>query len=536
MFARGVIGVTAAAVLAYAAALVFGGKYFPAPGQTGAAREHILLFVGITVAVSMLHVAACLASRRMPPRLATVLLVGVGVRLILLFGSPAPILEGDHARVRFEGRMLNRGLNPYEFKPVQLMDQEVDDSLFSGEQLARLRAARATMSATDTAPRPSELQRPDLRTDSTALSLWISSLADRFKPSNTRGYAFLILCADVLAGFLLLLALRSLHLPLGWLLIYAWCPVLLKEAYCTMAIDAFMMPAVAGLVYCLASGRTFLTAIPMALCAALRPATLFLLPVLGRRIGLFGVVLALVLVAVPYLPFHNSEVPVPNYVEGQAYAWRNLEYNSALENGFRGTLRYVPVQAENSLTIAGVSIVRPDERLFDLLSKVACLVVLLGVVTYATIRFGPDRLIEGGDRVGALGDLFLVLATLLLVSPVLQPQHAIWLLPILVVRPRGAAWLALPGLVSLCYLTHLVDPQAADLTFLGGQVSFRAFEYGTFVLLLLIGALQRTSSEVEEDEVGHTYRGVVGTEEDFAVEDPVFTDEPDPLSVTTFDT
>jgi hypothetical protein len=82
----------------------------------------------------------------------------------------------------------------------------------------------------------------------------------------------------------------------------------------------------------------------------------------------------------------------------------------------------------------------------------------------------------------------------------------------------------------------LVDPQAADLTFMDGRVSFRALEYGTFVLLLLLGAFRRTTGDAEEEEVGFRYRGVVGTEEDFAVEDPVFTDEPDPLSVTTFDT
>jgi hypothetical protein len=519
LIARAVIGVAAAAVIFYAAGLVLGGGSFPAPGEPGANPDHVILLVAVTLGVTFLHVVACLVAQRSPPRLFYVLLVGVAARLILLFGAPAPVLEGDHARIRFEGRLVNLGLNPYEFRPVHLMDEDPQGIALSASELARVQQARAALTASTDAPRPEQILRPDLRTDSTPLSLLISALADRFKPASTRGYAYFVLCADVLAGFLLLLALRARRLPAGWLLIYAWCPVLLKEAYTTLALDAFLMPALAGLIYCLAAGRRIWAALPLGLALALEPAFLFVAPVVGRKIGLPAVLLALVLAALPVLPFvQMGDVPVESYLEGQIHVWRYHEYNSVLENLFRGALGHLPQQAENTLIIAGVQIVGPGQPLSGLLAKVCCLVVLLGVVTYLVIRFRPERDDEEVGFQPGPGDLFVCLLALLATAPVLQPQHALWLLPLLVVRFFGTAWIALPGLVSLCYLTHLDGPQQADLVILGGMFSFRVLEYGAVLLLLALDLLWQPFLGLGADEDGAFYRATVGDEETLAFE------------------
>lgn len=512
MFGRVVIGAAAIAVLAFSVSLVLGAEYFPAAGDAGALPRHVVLLVVATLAVSLLHVGACVVAHRRPPRLLTVLFVGVAARLILLFGAPGPVLEGDRERLRFDGRMVNLGLNPYEFKASQLGDPTPSDALLDTEQLDRLRHARATLSAGADGPRPEALRRPDRRTEASPLSLWIAALADRLKPQSSIGYAFMILCADVLAGFLLILALRALHLPLGWLLIYAWCPVLLREGYVTYSVDMFLMPALAGLVYCIASSRKLMTALPMAICIALRPATLLLLPIVGRRVGILPVLLAVLLSVVPLLPFQSPSVPVGNYAEGPVHTWRYYEYNSALENSLRGVLKYVPYRAENSLTIAGVEIVRPDEKLDALLAKVCCLIALLGVVTYAVIRLRPDTGLIGAGRSAAMTDMFIILAALLFVSPVLKPSHALWLLPILVLRPMGISWLMLPGLLSISYLTHLVGPDAADLTLPGGLLSFRVFEFGALLALLVVDAIWGRSMFLEPDETAAKRREIVQIE------------------------
>lgn len=491
MSGRVVIGLAALAVVAYAVGLVAAGPYFPDPGAKGVVREHVLLFVGATLLVSLFYVMACVVAHKRPPRLRVVIFVAVAARLVLLFGSPQAILEGDRPRTRFDGRMVNQGLNPYEFTPAHLADAHEDDALLDDAQLERLQRARAKMTASGDAPRPEDVRRPDLRTHATPLALWTASLGDWFKPKSSSGYAFLILCGDVLAGFLLLLALRAVGLPLGWLIAYAWCPILLKEAYCTQSVDALMMPALAGLVYCFASGRNVAGAIPMALCIALRPFMIVLLPVASRKLGWLGVLLAVILATLPAVAMHDHNVPVQRYFEGQVHVWRHYEYNSALENVFRGLLKHLPYRAENSLTIAGVDVVRPDSRLDVLLAKVACMVVLLGVVTYTVIRVRPDTDLPATDRYAMLSDVFVVLVALLLVSPVLQPNHALWLLPLLVLRPTGMSWFALPGILALSHLTHLVGPRAADLTFFNDKVSFRVVEFGLFLGLYLMDLIWR---------------------------------------------
>jgi hypothetical protein len=135
--------------------------------------------------------------------------------------------------------------------------------------------------------------------------------------------------------------------------------------------------------------------------------------------------------------------------------------------------------------------VQPGEPLHGFLAKVLGLLVVVGVVIYQVIRISYAYEAPGDEIKAGLSDLFVLIVTLLVVSPVLQPWHALWLLPLMVVRPSGIAWLALPTLVSLSYLTHLVGPDASDLTLGGGMLSFRVFEFGLFGVLLAVDHFSR---------------------------------------------
>lgn len=490
MIRRLVVGAAAAALIAYAAGLVATSGLLPPAGVEGADPRAVVIFVAATFVVSILQVIACVVSHRNPPRLWLVLLVAFGARLVLIFGAPKPFLEGDLERMRFDARMARIGLNPYEFRPCHLLDGTPPERTFSDPELERLARVRAAMSASETAPRPDNVLYPGHRSCYTPLGLWLTSVGDRFKPDSTRGTAFLVLVADTLAVYLLLLALRAMRMPLSWVMLYAWSPVLLKEAYVTMAIDAFVLPAVAGMVLCIATGRRMLTAVPLAVAAGLRPAMLLLLPVKARRIGLLGLLLALALLAFPVLPFLRIDIPVGSYLEGQLHVWRYFEYNSLAENLARAALRGYHGIADNSLSLLGVELVQPGDPLGPLLAKLVLLGILLGVTTYATIRLLPPEAPAGVVRDAAFSDLFTMLAALLLLSPVIHPWHALWLLPVLVVRP-SLCWLSLPAILSLSYLTHIEGARAADLTFLNGQVSFRALEYGLFGLLWVLDRLWR---------------------------------------------
>ncbi|MHC4409273.1 MAG: hypothetical protein ACYS0E_17185 [Planctomycetota bacterium] len=521
MIGRFLIGFTGVVLLIYAGALVWFSDKLTPGADGGVPGDVILLSVGVTLALSLLHVLACLIAHRDPPRIFFILFVGAVARLILLFGSPGPLLEGDHDRLRFDARLVNRGINPYSYKPSDLFDDAGEDYLRPEEERSRLALVRAELTASTVGPRPEDVVRPDLRSTAMPAALAIGATADRFKPENTRGFVFLVLCADTLAIFLLLMALRALEFPLAWVIVYAWSPVLLRENYCTLGVEAFVLPAMAALVYAIVSGRKVLAGVGTAALMALRPAFLLFAPVLARRAGFVAALLALVLAGSTFLPYLLAGADNPAEIaEGSVHTWRHYEYNSLAENLFRGMLRPVEWSAENTLSVAGVEIVQPEQSLTALLAKVLCLITLLGIVTYLVIRI-PDR-IEQANHPG-LTDLFVTVAAMLLLAPILTPAMTLWLLPVLAVRTFGVAWLALPGLVSLSYLTHLNGPGAADYVLPGTAISYRVLEFGAFGLLLLVDRLRGrqifpSHAAWEEDQVWQ-----VGAEEDlpYEVEVPV---------------
>jgi len=519
---RVLVGAAAAAVLAFAAAIVWSRGFWPSPGVPGVMREHLLALVVATVSASLLHTATCVVALRRPPSLLFVIAVAAAARLVLLFGAPGPLLEGEPKRLRFEARLVNQGLHPYEFRPFELADPEAGGAPMPPEAMDRLARARAALSASNDGPRAEEVEDPHRRSRQTPLAHWIGALADRFKPHSDRGRAFFVLVADCAAAYFVVLALRAAKRPLGWVLVYAWCPVLLKELYTTMPVEAFVLPALAALVWCAGTGRGALAAVPAAVAAALRPAMLLLVPVVARRLRLGGVLLAVVLFALPALPFLAARhVPARAYAEGLVHDWRFCEYNSGFENAATGLLARAGWKAESTLVVAGVPILQPGDALAPVLAKLAGLLLLLGIATYLTIRIVPGRCVLRRDCDATLTELFVVLAAMLFLGPAAHPWHALWLLPILAVRP-AFSWCLLPGILSLSYLTHLQGPHAADLALGGGRVSFRAIEYGAFALLWLLDVLWRPVLAPPREET--PARVVV----------PVAPSEPD-LGFTTFD-
>ena len=96
-----------------------------------------------------------------------ILFIGAVARLIMLFGAPEPMLEGDHDRIRFDARMVNRGVNPYAYLPQDLYDDAGEDYLRPEAERQKLALVRAELTASTDGPRPAEVGRPDLRTTST---------------------------------------------------------------------------------------------------------------------------------------------------------------------------------------------------------------------------------------------------------------------------------------------------------------------------------------------------------------------------------
>ena len=217
-----------------------------------------------------------------------------------------------------------------------------------------------------------------------------------------------------LAIILLLLRLA----PARAVLLYAWCPLVVKEVAFTAHPDALGVCLLAAAVLLAQRDRLKAAAVCLALSAGAKIFALLLVPfvlVKGRLLhwAIFAAVLALV-----YLPFvlsGGTDLPTQTIF---ALEW---EFNAA---GF-------------SLLTAALS---------NFNARIAAGVLLLGFWAWCYLRQrrSPDEVPRGDWLYGAL----------LLMAPVVNPWYLLWVLPFAVIRPSLCAWTASVALL-LSYITGL---------------------------------------------------------------------------------
>ena len=155
------------------------------------------------------------------------------------------MLEGDRERSNASrGVLSTSGVHPYEFTPEQLGEAtHAGDVLLSVRDASSGLQARAgrTFGAAATAPRTGRRScavRTSPHRHQRRLQLYLVGAA-RTASSRRRGWGTCVpdplLCADVLAGFFLILALRSMRLPMGWLIdLRLVSGASGREAYCDL--------------------------------------------------------------------------------------------------------------------------------------------------------------------------------------------------------------------------------------------------------------------------------------------------------------
>ena len=217
-----------------------------------------------------------------------------------------------------------------------------------------------------------------------------------------------------LATILILLRLA----PARAVLLYAWCPLVVKEVAFTAHPDVLGVCLLAAAVLLAQRDRLKAAAVCLALSAGAKIFALLLVPfvlVKGRLVhwAIFAAVLALV-----YLPFALSggtDLPTQTLF---ALEW---EFNAAAFS-----LLTVGISNFNARLVAGV--------------------LLLGFWAWCYLRQrrSPDAVPRGDWLYGAL----------LLLAPVINPWYLIWVLPFAVIRPSLWAWTASVA-VLLSYITGL---------------------------------------------------------------------------------
>jgi len=393
-------------------------------------HQPILTMVAIGLAGGAVYVAAVWGLRRSRSHAGVViwiLLVGAAMRYLIM--PATPILENDFYRYLWDGAVTARGENPYAYSPHQVWNHDpATDDLPPG--LVGLPEASGHV-----------IERVNhgwYTTIYPALAQGAFALAYAIQPWDTMAWRWVLLACDVATLLLLLALLRRLNLPAIWVAVYWWNPLLVKEIFNTLHMDMLLLPLVLAAILLATYRRYIPAAAALGLGVGVKLWPALLLPIILRPVWrrprqlVPAVALFAIISAAMVLPMILSSPPeIAGY---RAYA-RSWASNDALHKlVLWATEHYFRVQGSHP-GHGG-----PLARFILLQALLACTIL----AAWKPLR-GADDLCRR---------CLIVVAALFLLGPTQFPWYAVWLVPLLAIRPR-LSLLLLTALLPIYYLRYL---------------------------------------------------------------------------------
>lgn len=480
--------------------------------ETGTGQHSLLAVLGLFFLAFGLYLLALRTALRADSNKTLVTLVvtaAVAFRITMLFSDP--IEEIDLYRYMWDGIASTSGVNPYRYSPDQVIAASASDNL--PPDLARLVSRR------DSSPEVAQVLHRvhfgELPTIYPPVSQAVFAGVAAVVPDEATLWTRMIamkaaFVAFDLATLVVLLALLSfLRWHLGWSVVYAWCPLVLKEIansghldalaiFCTMlalylAVRAITSHDDVRTRHDILSGCCLGAACLLALGVGAKLYPIILAPLLlgtffrryGRRAVLPGLVFVgtTVLVLWPMLPQASSasrEVieqqtvasdlpPLPppeSSLEPQdpshslriflgQWEMNDFLFLLVVEN-LRPTGELPPQETAWFSVVPEAWRVEFNSLMSRTLSVDASLAPFLGtrivlsMVFFALMGCFAVRGIHTTSPPEWLGAAFLTIAWFWLLLPTLNPWYWTWAVPLLPFA-RGRAWRWLSGLVLLYY-------------------------------------------------------------------------------------
>jgi alpha-1,6-mannosyltransferase len=348
-------------------------------------------FLALFTAAWLAYACGALVTFRVHATLTVVVILTVGVLSRALMLPAVPSLSTDAFRYVWDARVASAGIDPYAYAPA---DPEV----------AGLRDAIIY-------PR---LNHSTWRTVYPPVAQALFLGVYRFSPDNVFALKVAFGVAELLALAALAVLLRTLHIPLGRLTIYAWNPLLLVEVWGSGHLDALVLAAV----------------IPAALASARRrDGIAAVLLGIGTLVKVYPVVLLLLLPGrrrASVLALFGSVVIAGTIAAGGLGRWPIMPI-----------WRYVADEYFNPGLVRALV----NEPLLAMAATAAWVFVIAW-------RGRPGSLAERA--------MPMVAGVIVLGSNVF-PWYVVWLIPFLAVTP-SVPWIVFTGTVGFAYSFFLSEP------------------------------------------------------------------------------
>lgn len=441
-----------------------------------------VLFVFYVVAIRVLW-------RAKPTRRALHLVVGTAIvfRVVMLFS--VPIQEVDIYRYLWDGAVSTSGVSPFQYSPQDVISAGVTDD----EELNRLAELR------DRKPVLAEILHrvhfPEIPTVYPPTSQFVFAVANLTTPSSASVSTRLLVMKAWLIGFdvatllVVVALLRRCGMSAGLCVIYAWCPLIMKEFANSGHLDAiavFLTTLGLYLVVCCfdlqsadrqrRTGWTMyslLSAVVLGLAVGAKLYPIILAPLVfftllrkfGWRVTIAPSVVFVVTTVIVLFPMFPGSGSVSDHDQvddpslGVVTFLRQWEMNDflfliAIENLKPTThlgphaiawFSVVPESIRESLVGAFSSTldISPGEAPF-MLARGGTAAIFFGVAMALAWWGSATTSLRFGEAA------FLTIAWFWLLCPTLNPWYWTWALPLLPFA-RGRAWIAVSGLVFVYY-------------------------------------------------------------------------------------
>lgn len=298
---------------------------------------------------------------------------------------------------------------------------------------------------------PTEFQRildqvnyPDLPTIYGPVSQYAFLLSYYLKAASLVPLQVIFICFDLLLIRLLLSAA-----PAGYVLLYAWCPLVIKEIAFTAHPDGMGACLLIAAVLLRRHERCHSAAACLGLAAGAKLLALLAAPFILARAGLRAGLVFCATLALLYLPFLLQGGSDAASLLVFARAW---EFNSALYGVLAGW--FAP---DDARLLLGLTLLAP------------------GWVYWRHYRRKTPGAIPRGDWIYGL---------FLFCAPVINPWYSLWLLPFAAIYPSFWAWTASWALL-LAYITNL-NLGNLELDLFAHPAWVRPLEFGLVLLALCV--------------------------------------------------
>lgn len=414
-------------------------------------------------------------------------------RIVLLFAllfrmtlvASQPILEIDFYRYLWDGRVTLSGLNPYHHSPFEIEDA-VDEPQPSAELAELVSLSRQSPTVQTIFSRVHWRAVPTVYPPAAQA---VFALAARFTPADAPLETHILVLKSLLILFdlgtvgVLIVLLKHLGLPPAWALVYAWCPLVLKEFANSGHLDAVAIFFTTLALYLLLRWSSLLGAgigmgvLGVAVLSKSYP--LVLLPVVSAwLLGRFGWKAILPLLATPliitagYAPFiggtssHHAGSGLSTFLT----EWETNDYLFMLvyDNVRPSEPEAAPwhiVVPEAWRESLDRDVWQPARDIFNLPLKANAAFIatqaFMGTILLLLCLGWAWRAYRNPEAESLLRGSFRSLAWGWLLSSAQNPWYLLCCLPLMVFDSR-CSWFLLFGLVWLYYVRFWFDDQPWD--------------------------------------------------------------------------